>query len=73
MRELYKAGKVDGEAIREALEILGLAQTKAAEQLGVSHSTLYRWMEGKAEPMRVFLPALEALYDKAQRAEAQSG
>lgn len=40
----------------------GLSQKEAAEKLGISESTLYKWESGKNKPNAKYLPKIEKVF-----------
>lgn len=41
-----------GERMADFMEALGITQAGLAEELGVSHVSVWRWVNGKTEPTR---------------------
>ena len=48
---------------KDLRELAGLTTEQAAEMMGVSLKTVYRWEKGEIEPRKAFIKLLEARVD----------
>ncbi len=58
---------MDGTTVAQRREALGLSRPKLAAEIGVDHSTLYRWESGEFSPSKLAERAIEAALSRLER------